>query len=877
MPIDTQSFFLALFPDSLNGHRLEIRKLPSAQQTFAQSIEEAVQAATDRTVNIYFGVALRRGLSGKEEDAVAIPALWSDIDVVKDYDADWQRAGEVLATFPLGPSIIVRTGGGWQPYWLLKELEKVTPDNLSLLRGYLLGIAQTLGGDIKCRDLSRIMRVPNTLHAKDDKGRVCLVRDCPAPKLVEVIRFYPERRYNLMDFDPWHTEDTGNGKPSPCANLGEIPATLPERFTMRLQTDVELRTAWEGQRQPPKDRSRSGFDAMMASMLVAREFTDEDIAAVLQHYTYGKAREEKAGYLSRTLLRAKMFVTDGCKGQVGDGEDPETNEADAPKPKPSSQADRLVKLCVMNVQLFHDQTQTPYARVRVGDHWETWPCRGRAFRRWLSRKFFVAEEKAPSSEALACAANVIEAIAVFEGERNELHNRVALHDGAIFYDLTDPLWRAVRITSGGWEIVVDPPILFLRREHHAHQVEPVRGGDVRRVFDFIPVSGNGPRILLLVYLVSCFIPSIPHPVPVLHGPQGSGKSFTFRALRQVIDPSVLQTLSLPRDTKEFVQMLAHHWAPLFDNVSGLTDSQSDMICRAVTGEGFSKRVLYSDDEDFIYRFRRCVGLNGINIAATRPDLLDRSILLSLDRISMDKRRPEEELCEAFEEARPHILGGVLDALTKAMRLFPEVRLSSLPRMADFAKWGCAIAQALGYRPEDFMRAYGENIEAQNDEVLQAHPVAAAVLGFIENKEIWEGNATELLTELEKVAEAQKINVFGKEWPKGPSPLSRRLNEIRPNLEDAGITITPRQSGGRTVTIRKMAKNAVRPAQTSGTLDAQSYAPERYPNGTDLSAPMPYSSNPLQDNPPNGTDGTNDIIPPSTEEADGSDNLLGGRF
>ena len=43
--------------------------------------------------------------------------------------------------------------------------------------------------------------------------------------------------------------------------------------------------------------------------------------------------------------------------------------------------------------------------------------------------------------------------------------------------------------------------------------------------------------------------------------------------------------------------------------------------------GFSKRQLYTDDDDIIYHFRRCIGFNGINLRATKADLLDRAIII----------------------------------------------------------------------------------------------------------------------------------------------------------------------------------------------------------------------------------------------------------
>lgn len=47
-----------------------------------------------------------------------------------------------------------------------------------------------------------------------------------------------------------------------------------------------------------------------------------------------------------------------------------------------------------------------------------------------------------------------------------------------------------------------------------------------------------------------------------------------------------------------------------------------------------------------------MSLNGINIVATRPDLLDRSILLELERIPKTERKTEKEIEEEFEKDLP---------------------------------------------------------------------------------------------------------------------------------------------------------------------------------------------------------------------------------
>lgn len=474
-----------------------------------------------------------------------------------------------------------------------------------------------------------------------------------------------------------------------------------------------------------------------------------------------------------------------------------------------SQADRLVEIVTAeNAVLFHDQYREPHARILVSGHWETCRVKSKNFRRWCCNLFWKQEKKTPNSNALSSALNTLEGMATYEGQQIRLENRMVWHEGALWYDLSNEVWEAVRITEEGWEIVPTPPILFQRFTHQAPQMHPVRGGDIRGLLHFTRLAKEEQKLLLLVYAVSCFIPGFPHPVPILYGDQGAAKTTTAKVLRSLIDPSTVGVLSMSNTSTELAQTLSHHYCSFFDNLSSITDWASDALCRAVTGEGFSKRELYSDDDDFIYTFQRCVGMNGINIVATKPDLLDRSILLKLERIPKAERKAEQAFWEEFNAALPSILGGVLDTLSASLRLRGSIALPEVPRMADFALWGCAIAQALGATQEEFLRVYGANINEQHEEAISESAVATAVMLLMEDRNEWTGSPSSLLEAMEQVAEKEKISTKGKEWPKAPQSLTRRLKEAKTNLAEVGIQIeTDRGSGGRRIiTIRKAPRN-----------------------------------------------------------------------
>jgi len=482
-------------------------------------------------------------------------------------------------------------------------------------------------------------------------------------------------------------------------------------------------------------------------------------------------------------------------------------------PIKESQAEQLVKLAE-EMTLFHDEFHEAYSVIGVNGHDEIWRCRGKTFRRYLAYHYYKQQQKPPSNEALNSALGIIEAKAVFDGEQHALHNRVAWHDRAIWYDLSDQSWRAIRITEQGWEIVNKPPILFRRYNHQAPQVEPVQSGSLNLLDKYVNITDSALK-LFKVTLCTYLIPDIPHPILHAHGEHGAGKSFFNRVARALVDPSHLQALSLPRDQAELAQLLSHHCFAPFDNVSLIQPWISDALCRAVTGEGFTKRELYSDDEDVIYKFRRCIGLNGINIAATKTDLMDRLILIELNRIGAETRREEKELWAQFENDRAKILGTMFDALVKAIQIKEKLVPRNLPRMADFAVWGEAISQALGTRADEFTKLYEDNIRGKNEEVVRSNPVAAAIMEFMKDcDDGWTGTATPLLTELEKVAIELKLDTKDKSWPKAPHILTHRMREILSSLRDVGVEVRFDYPAKRQIEICKIASIASEASTTN---------------------------------------------------------------
>ena len=74
---------------------------------------------------------------------------------------------------------------------------------------------------------------------------------------------------------------------------------------------------------------------------------------------------------------------------------------------------------------------------------------------------------------------------------------------------------------------------------------------------------------------------------------------------------------------------------------------------------------------------------------TRPDLLDRSIYITLHPIPAEKRSPEDKLLTEFNKKLPRILGALLDAAVIALQNEDKIVPNDPYRMAGFVKFAAA--------------------------------------------------------------------------------------------------------------------------------------------------------------------------------------------
>jgi hypothetical protein len=172
---------------------------------------------------------------------------------------------------------------------------------------------------------------------------------------------------------------------------------------------------------------------------------------------------------------------------------------------------------------------------------------------------------------------------------------------------------------------------------------------------------------------------------------------------------------------------------------------------------------------------------------------------------------EKILQELLDSMTPSILGGMLDTIVKALNIYPTIQLEKLYRMADFTRWGCAIAEALNLDSQLFLDAYEENVKSQAEETLKASLPATVLVAWMDlhPEGVWKGAPEILYNELCNYADQLKISTRQKAWPKSAAWFFRRLNDVKPSLYAKGYRYEQDHTGeSRVVTVWKTSTDSV---------------------------------------------------------------------
>jgi hypothetical protein len=325
---------------------------------------------------------------------------------------------------------------------------------------------------------------------------------------------------------------------------------------------------------------------------------------------------------------------------------------------------------------------------------------------------------------------------------------------------------------------------------------PERGGSIETLASFLNLPARDDHVLVVSWLLGALQHPGPFPLLAIAGEQGSAKTVVSKILRALIDPNVAPVRALPREERELMIAANNGHVLAFDNLSSLPGWLSDALCRLASGGSFALRQLYTDADEVLFQAARPTILNGIEEVITRQDLADRTMFLTMGSLRDERRRPETELWQQFELARPRILGALLDAVAHGLRTRDHMQFDRLPRMADFAKWASACETAF-WPPSTFRKAYDANRRRAVEDVLELDPVATCVRRIMAKQPRWVGTASDLLDAT--VLGGNRIA----DWPKNPRALAGRLRRSQASLRTLGIELAFHREGREGNRIIKM--------------------------------------------------------------------------
>ncbi len=460
---------------------------------------------------------------------------------------------------------------------------------------------------------------------------------------------------------------------------------------------------------------------------------------------------------------------------------------------------QLIEISEAKCELWHDLDGNCYASFdrkieNEKTHREHWSISSTGFREWLAWLAHSELNAAPSSDALKTVQNSLAGKAKFDGQQYATALRTAKDDSGYWIDLCDDAWRALLVTPTGWQIIEKPPVRFRRTKSMRPLPIPMPSENLDLLWQLVNVPSED-KIFIIAWILEAWRYGTPYPVLELIGEQGSAKSTTQRVIRSFVDPNKAMLRPAPKTREDIFISAGNNHVVSLENMSGLSPEYSDALCTIATGGGMASRQLYSNNEENIVEAHNPVILNGIGAVITRSDLLDRAIVICPPVI--EQRLTEAEHDQLLNKHAPEIMGALLNLFVRTLAALPNVIIprEKLPRMADFAYLGEAMNQALGGHKFDFLDHYISKRLGATRRTIDASPVAAACIRYIEAGKSFSGTVNALLSVLSVFSGEHERGDY---WPRSAKGLGDQYRRVCPALRQLGIEAdiesTPKRDG-----------------------------------------------------------------------------------
>ena len=424
-----------------------------------------------------------------------------------------------------------------------------------------------------------------------------------------------------------------------------------------------------------------------------------------------------------------------------------------------------------------------------------YPLKSEYYQMWLRNLYYQTYNRGSRNDMIQAVMETLVAKAHCQGKEYPVYNRFAFYEGRLYYNLANEDSAVLCVDESGTKCCNEPPVRLITRKTLRPQPMPQKGESFRKLMSkYYHFASKSDRILHNVILVVRLITGIEQPIVIYKGGKGSSKTTSMEMDKRCLDISSNNVTVMPKNEEDFLLLLESQDIVCLDNMDSITKSQANIFCQVVTGATAVKRKKYSDSELCEINIKSVVYMNGIHLLSDRSDFLDRCVFLNMKAISSEKRRSKKDVMEEFEADKPCILYRMFECLSRAMEIEPLIEVNIDDRLLDFLKWGCAVAEAMGYGQEKFLEAYQKNRTRLNEELLEEDEVAGAVMDYLEESGNFEGAMSELSAELSEML--YEKGVYASNKIKQANHLSRRLKELEAGLHNVGISVEIGKNNGK---------------------------------------------------------------------------------
>lgn len=442
-----------------------------------------------------------------------------------------------------------------------------------------------------------------------------------------------------------------------------------------------------------------------------------------------------------------------------------------------------------------------YAKIRINDHYELLDLESKDAISWLKSSFYRKNQEFYGDEVYQNVLSLIKSTARFNEkiQSTEVNKRIASDNESCYIDLATPDFKLVKITADELKIVNhgENTPYFTRSKNQSRIPEPTFYIESKPLPRFLKLVRMENDSLFPIHLIASFLQHIPTPIFFISGQEGSTKTTRSSLIKNVIDPSgdkiTDQVGSFGRNVDDWSVTFANNYLIGFDNVSQITEEQSDKLCKAVTGDNYPKRKNYSDSEEVVLKYQRKIILSGIGLNIEHIDLVRRIIQYSTNGISKEQRMTLRDIIAEFKSIQSELLGFICNTLQQAYKIYPEVskEITELPDMADFAVWGECISRALGNEPNKFLSDYEARRENTNDISNEGN----CIIPFLESQ--FSGtDSSEIVNQsgywfgkLEHFATENGYDKKSRNYPKGSNKLRSWIERSKSSLDLAGFKVS----------------------------------------------------------------------------------------